>query len=120
VLGNNSNSNVYPDPKPIYRSKDPLALQRDCVAACSASKQAGIEAASRYYQQDLPRRISAEKQTLAQLTGWGLAQIDDMPGAQKYLGSGGGGGSVTPPVSAPPTPGKPWWEQLFNTSKAAP
>ncbi len=113
VLGNTSTS---PDQEPIYRSKDPLALQRDCVAACSASKQAGIDAASRYYQQDLPRRISTEKQTLAQLTGWGLAQIDEMPGAQTYPDVG----RVTPPRSAPPTPGKPWWEQLFGTRKAAP
>ena len=101
---------TYPEQKPMYRDKDPIALQRDCVNTCTASKQTGIDDASRYYQIDLPHRIATEKQTLAQLTGWGLAQIDEMPEARKFSDS----------ALPPPTHSKPWWEQLFNSGKDAP
>jgi hypothetical protein len=59
-------------------------LQDDCIAACRASKARGLDAAIRYYQRDLPERIAAEKQTLAQLTGWSLHDIDAMPGAPRF------------------------------------
>jgi hypothetical protein len=98
---------TYDNQKPIYRDKDPYALQRDCIAACGASKQSGIEAAARYYQSDLPRRIGNEKQTLAQLTGWKMSDIDAMPQAQRFSGMA---------VSS----GKPWWQRLFLAEKAAP
>ena len=91
-----------------YRGKSPLALQSDCVAACTASKQSGIEAAARYYQQSLPQRIQSEKQTLAELTGWGLAQIDQMPDARKYSAQ-----DVREPVKPVIQP-KTWWERLFS------
>jgi hypothetical protein len=115
------------DMRPIFRDRDPSVLQRDCVAACVASKQAGVDAASRYYQADLPRRLHAEKQTLARLTGWRMHEIDALPGALRFSGS------ATPGTSAPAfgstghtgnsgnsgNPGnsdKPWWEHLFKTS----
>ena len=83
--GQNSGGN---DIRPIFRDRDPSVLQRDCVSACMASKQAGVDAASRYYQTDLPRRLNAEKQTLARLTGWRMNDIDALPGALRFLGAG--------------------------------
>lgn len=104
--------NFRDNQRDIYRDKDPLALQRDCVSACVAAKQGGIDLASRYYRTDLPRRIQAEKQTLAQLTGWKMSAIDALPGALRFAAHG----------AAPATPSvdKPWWEELFKTSKVAP
>ena len=102
--------------KQIYKDKDPIALQRDCVAACAVSKQNGIAAASRYYRTDLPTRLSTEKQTLAKLTGWKMSDIDALPDARKYLG----GDSYVPPVSSNAHEAgnaRPWWEQLFNSGK---
>jgi hypothetical protein len=94
----------YREPQNI-RGSDPQTLQRDCVSACTASKQTALDAASRYYQQSLPSRLATEKETLAGLTGWGLAQIDEMPDARKFSGSG---------ESVPVNPPKTWWEQLFS------
>ncbi len=96
---------------PLYRDRDPLALQRDCAAACAASKQAGVDTAARYYQSDLPRRIAAEKQSLAKLTGWKMSDIDALPGARRFTGDAS-------PV-APGNADKPWWEELFKTSHTA-
>ena len=95
---------------PLYRDKDPLVLQRDCVSSCVASKQTGINSAARYYQTDLPKRLDSEKLTLAQLTGWKLSDIDALPGADRYAGS-----MATRPQSTGPT--KTWWEVLFGSSK---
>jgi len=67
-----------------YRGKSTEALQDECVATCRASKAQGLDAATHYYQRALPERIAAEKQTLAQLTGWSLHDIDVMPGAQRF------------------------------------
>jgi hypothetical protein len=72
---------------PVPRQRPDLALQRDCVAACVPPNKRGIDsAARRYYQSDLPARLAhGEKQTLAQLTGWKLSDIDAMPdGADRY------------------------------------
>lgn len=76
------------DFRPISRDRDPSVLQRDCVSACVVSRQAGVDAASRYYQTDLPRRLNAEKQTLARLTGWRMTEIDALPGALRFSGAG--------------------------------
>jgi hypothetical protein len=114
-----ANTQTYPGQASIYKDKDPLALQRDCTAACSTAKQSGLSAASRYYQTDLPQRITAEKRTLAQLTGWGLAQIDAMPGAAKY-GSTGQSTVLNPPPTTPKpaeTASEPWWDSLFKSLK---
>ncbi len=110
----------------IFKDKDPIALQRDCVSACVTAKQNGLSAASRYYQTDLPTRLTAEKQTLAKLTGWKMSDIDAMPDARKY---GGNDGAMPTPISTAPnantstgTPSnpQPWWERLFNSSKTSP
>ncbi len=99
--------------RPLFRERDPFSLMRDCVAACTASKQAGLEAASRYYQSHLPQRIQAEKQTLARLTGWKMHEIDALPGAQLFSATGSGIGGNGP---AAPDGVKPWWEALFKTA----
>ena len=112
----------------MWRDRDPRVLQRDCVAACAASKQAGVDAASRYYQSDLPRRLNAEKQTLARLTGWRMDEIDALPGALRFSGvslpyenSPGEAPHGSPALPTPPSrTEKPWWEQLFKTSSARP
>lgn len=108
--GRDSNN---PDERPIFRDRDPSALQRDCVWACTASKRAGVDAASRYYQTDLPRRLTAEKQSLARLTGWPTNEIDALPGALRFSGLAVPGSSAP---AAPQKTDKPWWEQLFKTS----
>ena len=95
-----------------YRGKSPRALQGECVAACSASKAQGLEAASRYYEKDLPERITVEKQTLAQLTGWSLHDIDAMPGARRFSRD-------SPVKSATPRStvarlSQPSWHKLFS------
>ena len=96
--------------RPLYHARDPSILQRDCVSSCVASKQAGVTAASRYYQTDLPRRLNAEKQTLARLTGWRMNDIDALSGASRFSGD-------APPAvpDRTDTTDKPWWEQLFKT-----
>jgi hypothetical protein len=106
----------YDNQKPLYREKDPMALQRDCVSACVSAKQGGLSAAARYYQSELPKRIAAEKQTLAQLTGWPLSTIDAMPDARKFSDLA----SATPAAGRPAGSGASWWEQLFGRSKATP
>nr|WP_295783462.1 DUF2330 domain-containing protein [Rhodoferax sp.] len=92
----------------LYRDKDPLALQRDCVSSCVESKRAGIDSAARYYQSDLPKRLDTEKLTLAQLTGWKLSTIDAMPGADRYTGI-----AISGPQSTAPTGS--WWATLFGS-----
>lgn len=93
-----------------YKGKSADTLGADCVASCQASKAQGIAAAARYYQTDLPARIATEKQTLAQLTGWSLSEIDGMPGAQRYSIGGDGGVRLGSAASG----GEPsWWQKLF-------
>lgn len=111
------------DVKPIFRDRDPSVLQRDCVSACAASKQAGVDAASRYYQAELPRRLNAEKQTLARLTGWRMNEIDALPGALRFSGAASPGDTSPASPASPPSPdnsGKPWWDQLFRTGIGTP
>ena len=69
---------AFGNPLPAYRGKSTEVLQNECIAACSASKARGLDAAILYYQRELPERIASEKQTLAQLTGWSLEDIDAM------------------------------------------
>ena len=93
---------------PYYRLKSPAELQGECVAACTTSKQSALQAASTYYQQSLPARLQTEKQTLADLTGWSTARIEQMPDARKYSAQ-----DNREPV-APAQPAKTWWERLFS------
>jgi hypothetical protein len=66
---------------PKYRNRTQRSLMNECQRTCTASKQAGIDAAFNYYTRDYPARLAAEKRTLAELTGWTMTTIDDMPGA---------------------------------------
>ena len=110
-------STIEPPPRaftnslPAYRGKSTEVLQNECVATCRASKARGLEAATRYYQSDLPERIAAEKQTLAQLTNWSLHDIDAMPGAQRFSMSSPEGQSTWSSASASRM--QSWWHELF-------
>lgn len=112
--------------EPKLDTKDPQALARDCAKACETGKRGALLAAAKYYDEELPKRLAAEKQTLAKLTGWSMAQIDAMPDAQKFgLIQGGGGTPTEPPVRIQDKPmdkptdkpaDKPWWEKLFHSA----
>ncbi|HEY8027454.1 MAG TPA: DUF2330 domain-containing protein [Burkholderiaceae bacterium] len=95
---------------PTYQSRKPPALWDECMAACKASKAQGVEAAVRYYRNELPRRIAHEKQTLAQLTGWTLHDIDAMPGADRYALAYPNSSSLVD-GAAPAEPS--WWQKFF-------
>lgn len=97
------------NPRP-YQDKSTDALRIDCASSCRASKAQGIEAAARYYDKDLPERISNEKRALARLTGWSLSEIDAMPGAQRFSGMPVDGDVNMSSVA--PT-GPTWWQKLF-------
>jgi hypothetical protein len=72
--------------KESFRGKSREALQAACRPACKAFKQTALDGAARYYAQDLPTRLRTEKQTLAELSGWSMARIEAMPGADKVWG----------------------------------
>ncbi|NVO05969.1 MAG: hypothetical protein HXX19_08605, partial [Rhodoferax sp.] len=67
------------------------------------------KAAARYYQQSLPQRIRSEKKTLAKLTGWSLARIEQMPDASKFSAVDS---------REPDGPAKTWWERLFSSNQS--
>ena len=93
-----------------YAGKSSSELNADCADACIASKRRSLEIATKYYERDLPARLATEKQTLAKLTGWSMADIDKMAGA-----------SVTPVNVKPSSSGdvqvpdtRTWWQKLFG------
>ena len=93
-----------------YVGKSNSELSADCTDSCRTSKRHALEIATKYYLRDLPTRLAAEKQTLAKLTGWTMADIDKMAGA-----------SVTPGNEKPPHRGdvevpepRTWWQKLFG------
>jgi hypothetical protein len=88
-----------------YGNKSPAQLSRECSMACRSSKARGIQAAVDYYTKALPQRISGEKQTLAQLTGWNMNTIDAMPGAKRY--------DVQNISSIENSTPQTWWQKLF-------
>lgn len=88
-------------PEVAPHTKDPAWLQRDCEASCQRAKLSAIADAARYYERTVPERVAQEKLTLAQLTGWSLAEIDEMPEARRY---------DAPKVQAKPS----WWERLWS------
>ena len=90
-----------------YNDKTPEGLTNQCMSSCAIAKTQAIEAASRYYQIDLPERLAAEKETLAQLTGWSFHDIDAMPGAPHTSALYPGINSGWPGATAR------WWRQLF-------
>jgi hypothetical protein len=95
-----------------YNDKAPGGLTRECVSSCELVKAQALDAASRYYQIALPERITTEKQTLAQLTGWSFQDIDAMPGGTlasapaPKINSGLHGAAVRTDA--------PWWRTLFS------
>jgi len=96
-----------------YAGKSGSELTRDCTEACSASKRRTLEQATKYYERDLPARLATEKQTLAKLTGWSMAEIDAMAGAvvtPSNMKPAGGGD-----VQVPDT--RTWWQKLFGTNR---
>ncbi len=98
-----------------YAGKSNSELASDCADACSASKRRTLELASKYYVRDLPARLANEKQTLAKLTGWSMADIDKMGTA------GATPANVKPAsngdVQVPDT--RTWWQKLFGVNQAA-
>lgn len=98
---------------PQYKDKDAASLTSSCVSACQISKAGGIEAATRYYQKELPARIAAEKQTLAQLTGWKMSDIDAMPGALRFGSSSIDTMPAAMAVAASSSIEQTWWRKLF-------
>ena len=97
---------AYPIPKD-YVNKSSDALMNDCANSCAESKRGAIEAASKYYDRELPERLAREKQTLAKLTGWSMADIDKMGGAAANVKPVGTGD-----VQVPDT--RTWWQKLFG------
>ncbi len=96
-----------------FLNKSSDALMSDCAKSCTDSKRSAVETASKYYDRDLPERLAREKQTLAKLTGWSMADIDKMGGTAagvKPLGTGD--------VQVPET--RTWWQKLFGLKAAKP
>ncbi len=98
-----------------YAGKSGSELAADCADACGASKRRTLDQAAKYYERDLPARLAAEKQALARLTGWSMADIDKMASA-----------GVTPANVKPASGGdvqvpetRTWWQKLFGMSRAA-
>ena len=110
----NHRSDSYPLPKD-YLNKSIEALRSDCAKSCSDSKRAAVVAAAKYYERDVPERLAREKQTLAKLTGWSMADIDKM-GGTAAIGKPVGTGDVQVPET------RTWWQKLFGlkaSSRAA-
>ena len=90
-----------------YVGKSKSELSTDCIEACSTSKRRTTEMATQYYARDLPARIITEKQTLAKLTGWSMAEVDKMAGAAAVAKP-----SATVDVQVPDA--RTWWQKLFS------
>jgi hypothetical protein len=78
LVGDHTNWQASTGP---YSGRNREALLSECTVACGNAKRLTLERVQRYYGIELPERLNQEKQTLSRLTGWGLAQIDKMPGA---------------------------------------
>jgi hypothetical protein len=101
-----------------YLGKSPAELRSEFLASCAAAVQEGVKAAARYYQQRLPARQGAEKQTLAEVTGWSparIAQLEHMPALPPSKTSGEA--ALVDPAPVDPAPVKPvssWWRRLLG------
>ena len=100
----------YPLPKD-YLNKSGDELKSDCAKSCADSKRGALEAASKYYERELPERLAKEKLTLAKLTGWSMADIDKMGGSMSGVKPVGTGD-----VQVPET--RTWWQKLFGEKSA--
>jgi len=103
------NNSSLPD---IYANKSSSALMSDCAKSCSDSKRGALDAASKYYERELPERLAREKQTLAKLTGWSMAEIDKMGSASGNVAPTGTGN-----VQVPDT--RTWWQKLFSRANGS-
>jgi hypothetical protein len=90
-----------------HNDKTRESLTSQCMSSCALAKSQALEAASRYYQIDLPERLATERETLAQLTGWSLHDIDAIPRAPDTS-------ALSPKInSGLPISVAPWWQRLF-------
>ena len=90
-----------------YAKKSADELRSECAKSCSESKRGALEAASKYYDRELPERLAREKQTLAKLTGWAMADIDKMGAAAALVKP-----ARTGDVQVPET--RTWWQKLLG------
>jgi hypothetical protein len=81
MLGWARNASSKPDQR--YVNKPNEQLFGECAQACFTSKRNGLEAARRYYDEELPTRLAQEKRTLAKLTGWSATDIDALQATKK-------------------------------------
>lgn len=95
------------NPQP-YVGKSAEQLSQECVQACATSKRSTLEAARRYYEEQVPARLKQESLTLAKLTGWSLADIDKLAR-----------GEAKPPFNPAKPVASTWWERLFAPSRTA-
>jgi hypothetical protein len=100
-------------PDSVYADKSSDSLMSECAKSCSDSKRNAVDAAARYYERVLPERLAREKQTLARLTGWSMADIDKMGGSSGHVTpTGTSGNPGKGDVQAPDT--RTWWQKLFG------
>ncbi|MFZ6875021.1 DUF2330 domain-containing protein [Undibacterium sp. Di27W] len=102
-----------------YRGKTEAQLQRNCIDSCFATKENSMRDVASYYLRIVPERVSKEKLTLANLTGWSMQEIDALPGAQQFPPDlGMGDGKQNPAMTAQ---NANWWQKLLaiNEKKAA-
>lgn len=99
-----------------FSGKTSPALHSDCMQACNISKQGAIDAATRYYERELPDRLAREKQTLAKLTGWSMAEIDRMATDGGHVAPASSRSGSTAPAA--PADDRTWWQKLFGRAPA--
>jgi hypothetical protein len=104
-------------------NKSEASLLTACVSSCALAKQATIDKTTWYFEADLATRIMREKQTLARLTGWSMAEINDLPSARTYSDPKEANNtepvqvaSTAEPSEKPPRP--PWWIRAIEKVKA--
>ena len=98
----------------VYADKSSDTLMSECAKSCSDSKRSAVDAATRYYERVLPERLAREKQALARLTGWSLADIDKMAAAAGNVApTSNNGATGKGDVQAPDR--RTWWQKLFGS-----
>lgn len=112
----NSKRNNWPIADNSLASQSPEARKADCAKSCNDSKRTAIELATKYYERDLPERLAREKQTLAKLTGWSMAEIDRM--AASAAPSGSDVTPVTKPGDVQVPDNRSWWQKLFGSARS--
>lgn len=80
LASSNSNDKEWKTEDDQDKDKDKEYVM-ECTQRCTKHNWKAVQEAVQYYQTALPARIKAEKNTLAELTGWSMAEIDAMPGS---------------------------------------